>query len=113
MVNIDAFVETARGRGLQLSLSSGALRVAQPDLGRLLDMVAEAGLVVVGVEAFRHVEGKVVPDVDLIADLSDLSGQWTRRVRESTTAAKRIVREWHDHFDFAEVAVVADVAEAE
>lgn len=68
----------------------GALRlIGLRDTGRIVEACRSKGLLILGIEAFRLFDGKVIPDVDFIADYSELSSkEWKIAFQEAANSAE-------------------------
>lgn len=82
-----------RGIDLRGELDS-ALMVPVDQLDRAIELIEELNLVVLGMEGLREDGAVVVPLIDYIADLGGIVGEWSERVRESTTDARAILQQW-------------------
>lgn len=77
--------------------------IASENANALLAAAAELKVAVVGIEGFRIVEGRAIPDVDAIADFSDLARDdrtGARTVEEARQFLRRVSRHGM-YFDFA------------
>jgi len=79
----------------------GSLRLIRlQDCGGIVEACKSGGLLILGIEAFKLADGKVVPYTDLIADFSELaSKQWEAAYLEAAHSADIYFSEAKDRTD--------------
>ena len=81
--------------------------VAAPDVVRFLTAVSSRGLRVLGLEGFRIVGDRLIPDMDLVADFSSISG--SAASEESVAEALRFLSNVGGSGQFYDVILDDDV----
>lgn len=105
MVTQAEFSALAAARGVELRTDADVVVVSGDTLDRLVDLVEDQDLVILGLDGFR-VDGEVVvPQIDFIADFSSIGGPWPARVRASALASREVTRGWGPMPDLVEVTL--------
>jgi hypothetical protein len=82
-------IEQAQGLGLPLLHQAGLGLVPLKHCQTLLDSFEKAGILVLGMEGFTCIDNQIVPEMDMIADYSNLIGvSWDQACQESLASAR-------------------------
>lgn len=93
-------------KGLVL-LSNGNVYIGIGSIATALTWMRDANVVVLGMEGVTTDGDTVQSLTECIADFSEISGEWTERVRRSHDAALITATAWRGTAQFVEVVTVA------
>jgi hypothetical protein len=92
--------ELATNLGVRVRSQGGLLLVRLNDCGIIVEACKSSGLLILGIEAFRLSEGKLIPDIDFIADFSELASKpWRVACLEAARSAEIYFAEAKDRTD--------------
>lgn len=85
--------QIAEKLGIRVRVEGALDLIALADCGRIIQACKADNVLILGIEAFRFADGKLIPDTSLIADFSELS------VVPWRLACRRAARSAHIFFD--------------
>lgn len=96
--DMDLVEEVERSANIKATVRGGLRLISFHDIPAFLEAVSEAGFVIIGIEGFILVEHAIRPDMNAIADFSELTDS-ARSVEEAQRFFDEISHS-KKHFDF-------------
>jgi hypothetical protein len=85
----DPVEDIASERGVAVRREGSLSLICFQDCGTILEACKSHGLLILGIAAFTLSGGKVIPDIDLIADFSELAAkEWNAACLEAVKSAE-------------------------
>jgi hypothetical protein len=90
--------------GVSLTVHGSLHLVAAKDAERILSAIEKTGVVVLGIEGFHLRNGRISPDIEAIADFSDVSAS-TNGSLESVASSRQFMNRVRSHGLFVEFTI--------